>query len=628
MNPSYYRISLDVHDATSQLSFPIKKGDTRRRLLISLMDDGVPYTITKGCYAVFSAKKIDGTIIFNDCTIKDNMIIYDISEQTSLVEGRLDCEITLFDSYSEQITSPRFTIVVYATTYTESDVESSDEYKSLLTLVSETTGLINDVTNKLENGDFIGEKGDKGDTGDTGAKIVSQILQGQDENGGNIYEQTFDDGTVTYFTAPKGESGEASSAIKVFKHGTVFKYDVFKKGDIVVCDDENGKKQFYIATTNGVTSLSYPWKNEADWDIYKPQTAETADVAVVAMQDEFGDSISEAYAKKSDLSDGSFVVASADSALVAHQATNDGDGNHIAETYAAKEQIESGEVLPPKATTSSLGVIAGNNNSAFLMSSGKPICRPLTPADYSLIDEKAFISKATLETIKNNYVKEGITANTKTLTDQEKADACEWLGAVSKWLPSTGGFTNVLTQSDKGIYSPMAISYYPSQYKLPAYNTGGTLSVNTPTADNHSANKKYVDDMVNKPYELIEEFTLTEASNFVRTQEPDGTVYNFKEVAIDINYGEKVAATNRIVINLRNFEESVSNAVKYSVYRLWIKNGVFNLSSTNGAYRGLGTAVNSFSDITLANEYITSINLSRENGYPVGTIFKIYGVRA
>ena len=39
-------------------------------------------------------------------------------------------------------------------------------------------------------------------------KIVSTNLIGQDENGGNIYEQVFDNGTTQRFTAPKGNDAE------------------------------------------------------------------------------------------------------------------------------------------------------------------------------------------------------------------------------------------------------------------------------------------------------------------------------------------------------------------------------------------------------------------------------------
>ena len=51
-------------------------------------------------------------------------------------------------------------------------------------------------------------QGEQGEKGDTGAKIVSAELIGQDENGGNIYRQTFGDGSTAEFTAPKGEKGE------------------------------------------------------------------------------------------------------------------------------------------------------------------------------------------------------------------------------------------------------------------------------------------------------------------------------------------------------------------------------------------------------------------------------------
>lgn len=53
-----------------------------------------------------------------------------------------------------------------------------------------------------------GDKGDKGEAGATGAKIVSTVLEGQDAQGGNIYRQTFDDGSTTTFVAPRGSSGD------------------------------------------------------------------------------------------------------------------------------------------------------------------------------------------------------------------------------------------------------------------------------------------------------------------------------------------------------------------------------------------------------------------------------------
>lgn len=55
----------------------------------------------------------------------------------------------------------------------------------------------------------------KGKDGATGAKLVSQVLVGQDASGGNIYKQTFNDGTTAIFVAPKGEQGVGISEERV-----------------------------------------------------------------------------------------------------------------------------------------------------------------------------------------------------------------------------------------------------------------------------------------------------------------------------------------------------------------------------------------------------------------------------
>ena len=65
----------------------------------------------------------------------------------------------------------------------------------------------NNGTTWYELGQVKGQDGKDGQDGVIGAKLVKQELQGQDANGGNIYKQTFSDGTVAYFTAPKGDEG-------------------------------------------------------------------------------------------------------------------------------------------------------------------------------------------------------------------------------------------------------------------------------------------------------------------------------------------------------------------------------------------------------------------------------------
>ena len=138
MNDSITRISLDIHSTSSKDTVNAKRGDTARRIVISLVDGGIPYVISKDCYAVFTAKKPDGNVVYNDCTIENNTIIYKLTEQTVAVEGRVNSEIKLYGADDKLITSPKFTIAVFGTVYDEGDeIESSDEFNALTRLVSE-----------------------------------------------------------------------------------------------------------------------------------------------------------------------------------------------------------------------------------------------------------------------------------------------------------------------------------------------------------------------------------------------------------------------------------------------------------------------------------------------------------
>ena len=113
MNNSKFRFTLDLHSMQSQMSIPVKYGDTAVSLLISLTDGGLPYTIQDGWRAVFSAKKADGTTIFNNCIIEKNSIIrYNFTEHTATAEGIARCEIILYGSDGEVLGSPRFILVV------------------------------------------------------------------------------------------------------------------------------------------------------------------------------------------------------------------------------------------------------------------------------------------------------------------------------------------------------------------------------------------------------------------------------------------------------------------------------------------------------------------------------------
>lgn len=179
MNRSIHRISLDIHKVGSQAVLNVKKGDTARSICVTLTENGRPYEIVENCSAVFSAKKPDGNFILNDCVIQGNEIVYDFTPQTAPVAGAMECEVSLYDKSGNQITSPRFLIVVDEVVYNDEEIVSSNEANFLKELISEVNSTVNEIDTKLANGEFVGEKGEKGDKGDKGDAGVDGT-EGQD----------------------------------------------------------------------------------------------------------------------------------------------------------------------------------------------------------------------------------------------------------------------------------------------------------------------------------------------------------------------------------------------------------------------------------------------------------------
>lgn len=112
MNYSDYRFPLDVQMHQAQVSVPVTLGDTARKLCISLTDGRKPYVIAEGCIATFNARKPDGNIIKNSCIIERNTIIYEFTEQTTNIEGVVNCDVTIYGVDGKVLYSPQFILVV------------------------------------------------------------------------------------------------------------------------------------------------------------------------------------------------------------------------------------------------------------------------------------------------------------------------------------------------------------------------------------------------------------------------------------------------------------------------------------------------------------------------------------
>ena len=156
MNYSDYRFTLDIQIHQAQVSIPVTLNDTARKLCIGLTDGRKPYYIADGCRAVFSAKKPDGTTIFNDCIIYNNTTIeYEFSKNTTSCEGIVDCEIRLYDADGRELTSPQFIIVVDKKVMRDEEVAmSASEATTITNMIAAEQGRV-----VAENARVIAEEG-------------------------------------------------------------------------------------------------------------------------------------------------------------------------------------------------------------------------------------------------------------------------------------------------------------------------------------------------------------------------------------------------------------------------------------------------------------------------------------
>lgn len=232
MNRSIFRMSLDIHEVSSQAYLMVKKRDDTRRLIVTLTENGVPYHIADGCYAVFTARKADSTYLFDNCSIADNKIVYDFNEQTAAAEGNAECEIVLYGADGGRITSPRFTIYVDPTVYngeTVEDSESSSQMNALDDLVvrgnrviTGATTLIKNVEDKVANGEFNGKDGDDGTS-----VTVANVSESTEDGGNNVV--TFSDGTK--MTVKNGKTGDK---------GDPFTYNDFTAEQLALLKGDKG----------------------------------------------------------------------------------------------------------------------------------------------------------------------------------------------------------------------------------------------------------------------------------------------------------------------------------------------------------------------------------------------------
>ena len=144
---SVSRFTLNTRDEEAQLSFSVKQGDTARRIIATLTENGEMFCLPDDCYAVFAASKSDGTKFNDSCVIQDGRIIYDLDPQLTLAVGRADCDITVYGRGGAVISTARFTMTVFESIFAgaSDDMVSKDTFHVLNNLIGDANDTINDM---------------------------------------------------------------------------------------------------------------------------------------------------------------------------------------------------------------------------------------------------------------------------------------------------------------------------------------------------------------------------------------------------------------------------------------------------------------------------------------------------
>jgi hypothetical protein len=196
-----HRIKLNLMKAGLQGQVIVKKADSdSRKINIYLSSAAGPFDMSDIASAILRAEKPDGKVMFNSCTVCEDRLEYIITTQTIAATGTVTCEITLTSKSGQVLVTPRFEIIVADIIYSDSEIESTNEYTALEEAIKKASTLkdgttftpsVSDegvlswtnadgkdnpavVNIKGPKGDS-GAKGDKGDKGDTGATPDIQI---------------------------------------------------------------------------------------------------------------------------------------------------------------------------------------------------------------------------------------------------------------------------------------------------------------------------------------------------------------------------------------------------------------------------------------------------------------------
>lgn len=136
------RLTLDMSLDAVQKSVSISKGDTNRRMEITLTDAGRPFTLPSTWTATLSGGQVE-----DGCAVERGRILYDLSSGVLTAEtGIFELAFRIFDEEGDEVATPMITCNVYDVERNTAAVASTDEFSVLKDFIKN----INEVDTRLD----------------------------------------------------------------------------------------------------------------------------------------------------------------------------------------------------------------------------------------------------------------------------------------------------------------------------------------------------------------------------------------------------------------------------------------------------------------------------------------------
>lgn len=154
MQIPHYALTLNVNAQKSTQTIIAKQYDDKSRYIdIILTADGKPIVLNKERVTLTAFdKKAKETIALTDCTIVDSVIVAELTANILSVATTLECEITVYGTNNEVLTSAKFNCIVDSKLSTEV-VERESDFSALQTALSDvasTSNRIDEVSSRTQ----------------------------------------------------------------------------------------------------------------------------------------------------------------------------------------------------------------------------------------------------------------------------------------------------------------------------------------------------------------------------------------------------------------------------------------------------------------------------------------------